>query len=343
VTGTTSTGTPTSSAITPNQSGTAAAFIFSPYKDTSIDMDWNTGVISTEVTGGGSPVPMLSVLPSGLNTVSWAFATGDCTAESWGGAPSATVANANVALFVSGKVNYILSTGGAGGVFTCASASNLVAFINRYASPYLVGIDFDIEDGQTQGEVDNLVQAVKGAQATFPNMRFSFTVGTLAANAGGTIAASLGSAATDNFGAYGDMVMSAIGQYGLTRFTINLMVMDYGPPSAGVCVVNAAGACDMGQSAIQAAYNLHDKWGVPYAQIELTAMIGGNDQAGETFTLQDADTVAAFALKQGLAGVHFWSFDRDTDCAPAAASATCNTYGQAGTLGFAREFVKGGL
>jgi hypothetical protein len=99
----------------------------------------------------------------------------------------------------------------------------------------------------------------------------------------------------------------------------------------------------MGQSALQAAYNLHDHWGVPWANIELTPMIGGNDAQNETFSLADADTVAQFALSKGLAGVHYWSYDRDADCPPGSASATCNSMGTAGSYGFLKRFLAAGL
>ena len=120
------------------------------------------------------------------------------------------------------------------------------------------------------------------------------------------------------------------------------MTMDYGGAGADICVVNA-GVCDMGQSALQAAYNLHDYWGVPFSLIEITPMIGGNDNTAETFTLSDADTVSAFVEAQGLAGVHYWSYDRDVDCAPGSASSTCNTLGSAGTYGFLERFMADGL
>jgi hypothetical protein len=116
------------------------------------------------------------------------------------------------------------------------------------------------------------------------------------------------------------------------------MTMDYGGASPGVCVV-AGGACDMGQSAIQAAYNLHDRWGVPFSNIELTPMIGGNDDSSEHFTLADVDTISAFATAHALAGLHYWSYDRDLDCAPGPASSTCNSLGGAGAYGFLGRFV----
>ena len=120
------------------------------------------------------------------------------------------------------------------------------------------------------------------------------------------------------------------------------MTMDYGARSPGVCLVSG-GQCQMGQSAIQAAYNLHDRWNIPYANIELTPMIGGNDVQGETFTLADTATVARFAIAQGLAGVHYWSYDRDVDCPPGPASPTCNSTGSVGTFGFFQAFTAAGL
>jgi hypothetical protein len=72
-------------------------------------------------------------------------------------------------------------------------------------------------------------------------------------------------------------------------------------------------------------------------------MIGGNDVSTEKFTLADGDTVARFAISQGLAGVHYWSLDRDTDCAVGAASPTCNSMGAgyAGPLGYLERFSNG--
>jgi hypothetical protein len=136
-------------------------------------------------------------------------------------------------------------------------------------------------------------------------------------------------------------VLQAIQSAGLswTNVFINLMAMDYGTASSSICAVGPNGMCDMGQSAINAAQALHSTYSVPYSSIELTPMIGGNDAAGETFTIANVATVTAFAKTNGLGGLHFWSFDRDVDCAPGSASATCNTYGLAGTLGFTNAFL----
>ena len=317
--------------------GTASGFIYSPYKDTSISMNWNTNTISTNVTGRLSPV--LSVLPTGVRALTLAFATGECGSESWAGLGGSTLASSNVSLFTAANVNYVISTGGASGVFTCGTDAGMTTFINRYASNNLVGIDFDIEGGQTQAIINNLVQRVVAAQKTYPNLRFSFTLATVApAPSGASQATSWGSSAPDSFNTYGDWVMQAIQTYGLKNYTINLMTMDYGSALPGNCVLSG-GACQMGQSTVQAALNLHDHWGVPYSQIEVTPMIGGNDSGGETFTPSDVDTVSNFVKQNGLAGLHFWSFDRDADCAPGAASPTCNTIGGVGALGYTNRFA----
>jgi chitinase len=66
----------------------------------------------------------------------------------------------------------------------------------------------------------------------------------------------------DSFNVVGDNTMQAVrtvfGWNGSpstwpSYVTVNLMTMDYGAPAPGVCVVRN-GLCDMGQSAIQAAF-----------------------------------------------------------------------------------------
>jgi hypothetical protein len=99
----------------------------------------------------------------------------------------------------------------------------------------------------------------------------------------------------------------------------------------------------MGQSAIQAARNLNTKHGIPFGNIEITPMIGGNDVQSNVFRLNDVNTVATFVKANHLAGVHFWSYDRDVDCPPGPASSTCNSLGGAGVHGFLRRFLNAGL
>ncbi len=301
------------------------ALVFGSYKDVTINMNWNTDEIDTAVTGSRQSV--LSAMPARQASATWAFATGECGSESWAGVTPAQLVATNVNAWVAAGKNYIVSTGGASGSFSCGSDAGFEKFISTYDSASLQGIDFDIEGGQSQDVINNLVARVKTAQGKHPALRFSFTLATLGGNA------------PQSLGTYGVMTMNAIKAAGLTNYIVNLMTMDYGSASATNCTLASNGLCDMGQSAVNAAINLHNYYGVPYAQIEITPMIGGNDTQNEVFSLADVDTVSSFVLANKLSGVHFWSLDRDTDCPPGSASSTCNSYGQAGNWGFTNRFI----
>ncbi|RLN68756.1 hypothetical protein BBP00_00000857 [Phytophthora kernoviae] len=284
-----------------------------------IDLGWGTG--STLVS---------RMTITGLNAITLAFASGECGSESWPGISSSGVVSI-INTLVAAKKKYIIATGGESGVFTCASDANFLKFIKTYASDYLVGFDFDIEGTQTQAQIDSLVQRAKNAQSTYPNLRYSFTVASLGQSAGGNPLNSLGG-----------QIINSIKTNGLTNYLINLMAMDYQSISQYVCVVSN-GICDMGLSANQAAKNLNSYYSIPYSKIEVTVMIGGNDfpkmpTKPYVFTIDDVTDVSTFATSNGLAGVHFWSLDRDQDCPPGDSVGNCNTYGAAGTLGFTKKF-----
>ncbi len=309
---------------------TALSFSFSPYKEISTG-GWDAnGLMYSSVTG--NYVTQTAAMPAANTTLTWAFAAGNCGTESWDGIDGATFAAANVPAFVNAGKYYIVSTGGWAQQFNCTSDAGFMAFVKRYYSSTMLGVDFDIEGGSTpdwtQSDVNNLVQRIVNAQQTYPNLRFSFTVGTTGGTAVG-------------LGNYGQMVLQAINTYGMKNYLINLMVMDYGPSATpDVCVVTNS-TCDMGASAVQAAVSLHTSYGIPYNQIELTPMIGQNDSVPNIFQVADIATVSSFVTQNGLAGVHFWSFDRDVDCAynPNGPSGTCNGVGNAGALGYAKGFI----
>ena len=300
--------------------------IFSPYKYVRNNMASNQNQLIIGVTGKSAP--LLDVIPKQLKTITLAFATGECGEEHWDGLSGAVFAEANMPSLARKEINYIISTGGQAGSFTCSSDARFKKFIERYHSAQLSGFDFDIEASQTEEQINQLIQRVKQAQKIYPNLRFSFTLPTLAI------------VDKPALGAIGLTVMQAIKNAELDDYYINLMVMDYGVSSTDACVLGADARCDMGTSAIQAAMNLNRYFGVPFDHIELTPMIGGNDTEDEVFTLNDIATMTLFAQKNHLAGVHFWSLDRDVDCPPGPASPDCNSYGKAGLFGFTNAFLK---
>lgn len=299
------------------------SLLFAVYKDVTINANFNTGAQQTNVTGTVSPVT--SVMPN--ETLVWAFATGTCGAESWAGITSAMEAT-NVQTFVNAGKDYIISTGGANGVFDCPSTSSFISFINTYNSGNLVGIDFDIEGGQSQQVIDNLINATKAAQSQFPNLLFSFTIQSLGTTAANPITG----------GSVGTTVVSEIKRLGLSgNYVVNLMAMDYGSTNPNNCVV-VNNLCDMGQSAVQAAQALNQQSGIPLNHIGLTVDIGQNDTQDEVTSLANVDTICNFAKANGLRVVRFWSFDRDTPNGNGGAS-TMNGNGDP-ALAYNHEYIK---
>jgi hypothetical protein len=309
--------------------GTAAGFIFTPYKDTSINMDWNLNVISTSVSGTRTPLAA-DMAAHDASAVTLAFATGECGSEGWGGVPGAAMATANVSRLVAADVDYMLATGGAAGSFSCGSDAGFATFLDRWVSPNLIGVDFDIEVGQSQAQIVALAQRAAAAHASYPGLRFSFTIATLAGTEPGE---SLNATGVQTVEALED-VFGTLPAY----VTVNLMTMDYGGGSPFICVVGGDGRCDMGLSAAQAARNLHTNHGIPFANIELTPMIGGNDVQANVFNLGDVDEMSDFIVANGLAGAHHWSYDRDVDCPAGSASPVCNSLGGVGAYGFLDAF-----
>jgi chitinase len=311
------------SVTTPACTGTCGgggAVILAAYKDVTLNADFNTGLQRSAVTGTVQPVT--SAMPN--KTLVWAFATGTCDAESWAGITPAMEAT-NVQAFVNAGKNYIISTGGANGTFDCSSGQGLINFINRYNSPNLVGVDFDMEGGQSLQLIDNVINAVIVAQRTFPNLQFSFTIQSLGTTAANPITG----------GSVGTTVVKEIKRLGLAgKYVINLMTFDYGSTNVNNCVV-VNNLCDMGQSAIAAAQALNQQSGIPFNHIGVTMMIGRADTQDEVTSQHDIDTIDAFVISNGLPFVGFWSFDRDTPGAGGSSSSGTNVP----ALTYVREFM----
>lgn len=319
---------------TGGSAGTATGLVVSPYKDVTVNLDWNTNVMNTAVTGTRIPVvgssnSLVSTREPGLKAITLAFATGTCGSENWGGVAADAFASANIPKLDAAGVDYIVSTGGAAGSFTC-SGTALQSFIARYATPHMIGVDFDIESGQSAADVQNLVNAAALAQTKYPGLRFSFTLATLAASDG----------SYGGLNSTGDATVKAITASSLTNYTVNLMTMDFGRATTANCVI-VGSTCEMGQSTIQAVTNLQHTYGIASSKIEVTPMIGVNDASDEVFTLADVDTVSTYAKQHGLAGVHFWSLDRDTPCATptSTASSTCNSVTGTSALAWTDRFL----
>ena len=309
-------------------------FVYGPYKHLNIAVNPLNPVATTQVLGTPlalAAAPRATLMP-GTTAITLAFASGECGRETWGDLPANAVADANIAALNRAALPYIISTGGEGNIFTCNSDGAMEAFVARYESPMLRGFDFDIEAGQTPDMIRSLLQRIKVAQMRRPHLRMSFTVATHAAS----------DASQASLNAQGQQVLAAIREVKLSTYFINLMVMNYGPAQPANCVVRA-GRCDMAASAAQAVQNLHNRYGVPKEQIEVTAMLGINDVTENIFTPADATALARLVRQERLGGLHFWSLDRDGPCAggATAVSPTCSSLNHHDALAFSRAFAEG--
>ena len=95
-----------------------SGLLFSPYKDVTINMNWNTYQMQSAVEGSDLPVvgsgSLVSQYIPKLPAITLAFATGSCGSETWGGAPAASWAAENIPQLHNANLNYVVSTGGAG-------------------------------------------------------------------------------------------------------------------------------------------------------------------------------------------------------------------------------------
>ncbi len=99
---------------------------------------------------------------------------------------------------------------------------------------------------------------------------------------------------------------------------VNVMTMNYGESKEGMT---------MGDASIKALQELHRQLGILYRQVGITLssdtlwskigatpMIGQNDVVDEIFTIEDAKTLNAFAVTQGIGRMSMWSANRDIPC-----------------------------
>ena len=245
---------------------------------------------------------MVSTYVPKLPAITLAFATGACGSENWGGV-QVRLRSENVPQLQSGRPEIRGLDRRRSRHLHLRLRSGHGIVHRPLRQPGLVGIDFDIEGGQSPIGHPEPGRRRGGSAGAVPEHPVTFTLATLAASDG-------------SFGgvnSLGNEVVQAVLGSSLKNYVINLMTMDFGSASSSVCVV-VSGSCEMAQSAIQAVKNLEHTYGIPASKIAVTPMIGLNDNTSETFTAGDVNTLTSYVKSKGLAGLHFWSLDRDTPC-----------------------------
>ncbi|MYS50063.1 hydrolase [Streptomyces sp. SID6013] len=206
-----------------------------------------------------------------------------------------------------------VSFGGASGTELAAACDSAPALAAAYGAALDAAgstqADFDIE-GDELADADSRAlrsQAIALLQEQRSDLEVSFTLPVMPAGLD-----------TD-----GLALLASANDHGVRVATVNLMTMNYGESYTD----------DMGDYALASAKAAHtqlrdvfdtsdaDAW----RGMALTSMLGVNDVAGETFTLDDAAEVRTFAEEKGIAWVSVWAAFRDKRCGGDATAADALT------------------
>ncbi|MFJ1649031.1 chitinase [Streptomyces sp. NPDC088258] len=255
--------------------------------------------------------------PDTYNLAFAVAADADSCTPTWGGTAaydSAAVKSRTAALAASGA-GLRVSFGGAAGTelaLACGSADQLAAaYAKALDAVGATRADFDIEgDALTDtASVALRDQALAELQRT-RDLDITYTLPVM----------------PDGLEESATAVLTDAVEQGVQLSAVNIMAMNYSTSDDG----------DMGDYAERAARAAHDQiagiLGLSSAKawksLHITAMIGVNDVAAETFTLADAGRLRRFARRQGVGALSMWAAFRDQPCAAgvstAEASDTCS-------------------
>ena len=283
---------------------------------------WFGGYLDVTVPPG----PALENAAGGRATTLLAFVTADpaqpCV-PSWGGTVSLDEAARTLQLddkirkFRAAGNDVAVSFGGQRGpelAAVCQDAAALAeaytTVINRYS---LNVVDLDVE-GQAADPVaaKARAEALARIQAARPKgnpLRVWLTL----------------PVARDGLGSKGKDNVKAMLSAGVELAGVNIMTMNFGPLREGETMLAAS------QLAAEATHQdleqLYSDAGKPadagkiWQGIGLTPMVGDNDVAGNTFSVQDASGLNSFARERGIGRLSLWSINRDNGCSPLATDA----------------------
>lgn len=262
------------------------------------------------MTLAGRPTLTQVAKKTGANALHLAFAItkGETCSLAWDGTTDLDAYDTEITAAMDAGLEVIVSSGGASGgevAEACGDATETQAQLQKLLDLGVRYLDFDVE-GETRVADATAnkarAEAIAALQRKYSDLKVSFT-----------LTAAPPTAADTAQGADNTAPWIAAVDAGVVIDRINLMTMNYGGTIA---------AQDMGAAAIAAATGLRSQietiQGVESAEawsmVGLTAMIGVNDVKDETFTLEDATSVADFVRKNGVGMLSYWSVGRDFEC-----------------------------
>ena len=289
----------------------ATGFGVAPYVDLSAN---SSGMLDSAIT------------QAHLKAYTAAFIIGSGCTPIWGDTLDINTsgANAKIAQAQSEGAQTIISFGGAGGVELAQSCTNTASLTTAYQSVinkyHVTHLDFDVEGAAIAdtASINRRYQAIKTLEANNAGLVISVTIPVLQSGPDGNGTAFLQSAKTNG-----------------TRIDlVNIMTMDYG----GAVSNMGAAAISAAQGTLSIARGIWPSFG--YGNLGITPMIGQNDQAGEIFTIANAQSLVSFANSNAVGRLAFWSIGRDQQCpggAGGGASPNCSSISQS-TLQFTGIF-----
>jgi chitinase len=181
---------------------------------------------------------------------------------------------------------------------TCKSADALAGAYQKVIGAYaLRAIDVDIEHGEfTSAKVrKRVIEALALVQKADPTLEISVTFGTVETGPDAT----------------GRSLIADAAAIGFQPTVWTIMPFDFG-----------AALTDMGHASIRAAEGLeqdlvsayHLAPGAAYERVGISSMNGHTDEAAETVSVEDLQTMLAFAQQNHLGRLTSWSVNRDRRC-----------------------------
>ncbi len=264
-----------------------------------------------EYLGWGNPQPPASVLANtGIKDLTLAFIlshgacnpTWDGTRPLLGGSDQAAIESIRAA---GGDV--VVSFGGWSGKKlgnSCKSVSALAGAYQKVIDAYsLKAIDVDIEHGElTSKKVrKRVVEALASVQRANPGLEISITVGTEESGPDRD----------------GRSLIADAAVIGFQPTVWTLMPFDFGPALTDMGHASTRAVEGLVQDLVS-AYPISAA--TAYEHAGISSMNGETDEASETVSLEDFDTMLSFAQLRHLGRLAFWSLNRDRPCAPGEGS-----------------------
>lgn len=261
-----------------------------------------------EYLGWGNPQPPASVLgATGLHDLTLAFilSHGTCDPEWDGSRPllgGSDQAAINAVRAAGGDVT--VSFGGWSGKklgSSCRSVPALAGAYQKVIDAYsLRSIDIDIEHGEFTNKKTRarVVAALASVQAANPGLEISVTLGT-------------GESGPE---AAGRSLIADAAAISFQPTVWTVMPFDFGAPLT-----------DMGHASVDALEGLegdlvadyHLSAHLAYEHVGVSSMNGQTDEASETVSTGDFQTILSFATEHHLGRVSFWAVNRDRPCGSA--------------------------